>query len=296
MTVHQQIFQMLDQPMLILKQRKDETVIEDANDAFLELVGYSLSYLKSKDGRELSQRFQLDLTKRVLKSEIRTKARTQLNVRAEQMPLPKIPGDEWTRALLILEELTAFNWIEQQFDKGKVLMSGIMDKHMHLRFLRHSTAPHLFEPDEAMEDETLLHFIAEKEHPRIKSLLRNAAQQHEEQTLTLQTNKRSGAQLELELTFYPIRNGFGKCNELAFVIWDIRPAGKHADDPSVKLKIWMAKREMTAGQLSEATGISIQTISKLRNGKIKKPQRLTAELIASELGIDTNEIWPSLRK
>ncbi|RIX54148.1 XRE family transcriptional regulator [Paenibacillus nanensis] len=298
MTVHQQIFQLLEQPMLILKQRNHELLIEDANVAFMEMTGHSLTHLKSRDGRELAKRFKLDLTKRVLKSEIliRTKARTKLKVRVEQMPLPKDPNDEWTRALLIAEDLTAYNWIEEQHEKGSVLMSGIMDKHMHVRFLRHSTAPRLFEPDVTLEDETLLHFIAESEHGRIKQLLREAAQQQQERSVTLQTGKQSGVQLELELTFFPIRNGFGRCNEMAFVIWDIKPAGEHADDPSVKLKIWMAKREMTAGQLAEATGISLQTISKLRNGKIKKPQRLTAELIASELGIDTRDIWPSLRK
>lgn len=298
MTVHQQIFRLLDQAMLILKHRNGELLIDDANDAFLEMTGYTLAYLKSKDGRELSERFKIDLSKRVLKSEIviRTKARNKLIVRVEQMPLPRRPGDEWTRALLIVQDLTAFNWIEQQLDKGKVLMSGIMDKHMHIRFLLHITAPLPFDPDDTMEDETLLHFIAEEEHPRIKSLLRNAAQLQQEHTITLLTRKKVSAQLELELTFFPIQNGYGKCNVMAFVIWDIRPSGEHADDPSVKLKIWMAKRDITAGQLSQATGISLQTISKLRNGKIKKPQRLTAELIASELGIDTYEIWPSLRR
>jgi lambda repressor-like predicted transcriptional regulator len=56
----------------------------------------------------------------------------------------------------------------------------------------------------------------------------------------------------------------------------------------------MAKRDLSASQLSLATGISLQTISKLRNGKISRPQRLTAELIASELRVDVQEIWPEL--
>nr|WP_272898796.1 helix-turn-helix transcriptional regulator [Paenibacillus sp. MMS18-CY102] len=62
----------------------------------------------------------------------------------------------------------------------------------------------------------------------------------------------------------------------------------------MKLKIWMAKRDISTSQLSLSTGISIQTISKLRNGKITKPQRLTAELIASELRVEITDIWPEV--
>nr|WP_281378797.1 helix-turn-helix transcriptional regulator [Paenibacillus phyllosphaerae] len=53
----------------------------------------------------------------------------------------------------------------------------------------------------------------------------------------------------------------------------------------------MARRKISAQELSESTGISVQTISKLRNGKILKPQRLTAELLATVLGVKPQDIW-----
>ncbi|MEK3881593.1 helix-turn-helix transcriptional regulator [Paenibacillus sp. PL2-23] len=298
MTLHQQIFQVLDQPMIVLKQRNGEVLIEDANPAFLDLIGYSLSYLKAKEGRELAERFNIDLSKRILKSEIRirTKAKVQLCLRIEQLPLPQMPEEDCRRALIIAEDLTAYNWIQQQVERGKVLMSGMIDKHLHIRILRDSLAPLLLEPEQTMEDETLLQFIAENERERIVGLMEEACLRFEEKNITLHTSKLSGIELELNLTFSPIRNGSGKCNIMAFVIWDFRPVSEESIDPSMKLKIWMAKRDISAGQLSQATGISLQTISKLRNGKINKPQRLTAELIASELDIDMNEIWPETRK
>lgn len=298
MTVHQQIFQLLDQPMVVLKEKNGEVSVEDANPAFLDLIGYSLARLKAKAGRELTGRFNIDLTKRILKSEVRlkTKARVQLRLRIEQLPLPESPDKDCRLALIIAEDLTAYSWIEQQHERGKVLMSGIVDKHLHIRFLRDSLAPLMLEPDQTMEDETLLQFIAENERDRLVQLMDEACQHFEERSITIHTSKLSGVELELELTFSPIRNGVGKCNVMAFVIWDFKPVGKDEVAPSMKLKIWMAKRDMSAGQLSEATGISLQTISKLRNGKINKPQRLTAELIASELGIETHDIWPATRK
>ncbi|MCR2803156.1 helix-turn-helix domain-containing protein [Paenibacillus soyae] len=298
MKVHQQIFQMLDQPMVVLQEKNGEISVEDANFAFLDLIGYTLPRLKAKEGKELAERFHIDLSKRILKSEIRlkTKARVQLRLRIEQLPLPESPGDDCRRALIIAEDLTAYSWIEQQLERGKVLMSGVVDKHLHIRFLRDSLAPLMFEPDQTLEDETLLQFIAENDRERLLQLMNEACEHYEERSLTIHTSKLSGVELELELTFSPIRNGVGKCNVMAFVIWDFRPVGEDEIDPSMKLKIWMAKRDMTAGQLSEATGISLQTISKLRNGKINKPQRLTAELIASELGIETSAIWPATRK
>lgn len=297
MSIYEHIFSVLDQPMLVLMEQNGEVKVEDANDAFQKLSGYPLSYLQQKNSSAIMERFQIDLTKRIFKSEmiISTRSREQVSIRVKQMPLPFHDGDESRKALLIIEDLTATHWINQQLEKGKVLISGIVDEHLHIRFLHDSLSPHLFTPDEMLEDETLLQFIAESERPRILSLIEQSAHIQEEQSITVKTSKLSGAELELELTFSPITNGFGVCNELAFVIWDFHPANDIDADSGMKLKIWMAKRDVSAGQLSAATGISMQTISKLRNGKIEKPQRLTAELIASELRVDVQDIWPLIR-
>lgn len=65
-------------------------------------------------------------------------------------------------------------------------------------------------------------------------------------------------------------------------------------DPSFKLRLLMLKRNMTVTKLAENTQISLTTISNIRNGKIKKPQRLTAHLIAEQLGVSPDDIWGPL--
>jgi DNA-binding Xre family transcriptional regulator len=101
------------------------------------------------------------------------------------------------------------------------------------------------------------------------------------------------SELAFRTTIFPIYDGFGEIEQFAFSIWEMQESSG-SEQSGTKLKIWMAKRDLSASQLSLATGISLQTISKLRNGKISRPQRLTAELIASELRVDVQEIWPEL--
>ncbi|CAM3961302.1 helix-turn-helix domain-containing protein [Paenibacillus alkaliterrae] len=297
MSVYHQIFQRMDQPMLILREKDHEVQIEDANYAFLRLTGYTLAELRSRSTPHLLQNYNIDTTRQVLKSEVMlyTKLKRHLPVRIDQQPLPKEEDDDINRAFIVFEDLTSYKWIAEQAELNKVLISGIVDSHLHIRFLRDSVAPLLFEPDRTIEDETLMTFIADKEQEKLKLVLQEAYLLKKERSLTLQTSKLSGIELELSITFTPILDGNGEVKEFAFVIWDLRAIDDKIAS-SMKLKIWMAKRDVTAGHLSASTGISIQTISKLRNGKIEKPQRLTAELVASELQVDVHEIWPEIRK
>ncbi|REK77383.1 helix-turn-helix domain-containing protein [Paenibacillus paeoniae] len=298
MSIHQQLFQLLNQPMLILKELDGIVQVEDANEALMKLTGFPLSHILATESRYLQEHYRIDLRKRILRREIKmpTKRRNDLYVQIEQIPLPGQPDDPWIRAFLIFEDLTAYNWINRQLEKGKVLISGIVDQHLHIRSLHDNMASLLFEPDSIMEDETLLQFIAEHERPRMMKILQETSRLNKEQNVTIQTSKLNGIELDMELSYFPVLNGHGQCSELAFVVWDLRPTDEQTVDSSMKLKIWMAKRDMSAGQLAASTGISLQTISKLRNGKIEKPQRLTAELIASELRVDVHQIWSSIRK
>ena len=78
-------------------------------------------------------------------------------------------------------------------------------------------------------------------------------------------------QLELQITYRPFFHGDGSLKNIAFIVTDIQSIAENrstAVDPSVTLKVLMARKYMSAQELSSATGISLQTISKLRNGKI----------------------------
>lgn len=288
--------------MVVIEEKQGDVCVLDANDAFIRLTGYNRDDLIVEQGSGFVFPSPAQLFRRAVKSEMTLIASTgvELHVRCEKIPLTAGPAacsnvNNDNKTLIIFEDLTAYNWISQQLLSRNILVSGIVDEHMHIRFLRDRLAPLMFEPDRMLEDESLLAFVADADHELIRSVLEQAPSMSGEQSMTLRTSKQSGVELELELIYVPIMDGCGKLKEFAFVIWDLRPAD-NAADPSVKLKIWMAKRDISAGALSAATGISLQTISKLRNGKISKPQRLTAELIAAELGIEVNEIWPIVRK
>ncbi len=301
MDFYEQVFRVHGQAMAVIAEHEGNVRVLDANDAFIRLTGYDKDELISTQDSLFVFSYPAELSRRALKSEMTLNARTGqlLHIRYEQVPLNsgfKTRGGAADNiALIIFEDLTAYNWINQQLLSRDILLSGIVDEHMHIRFLRDKLATLMFEPDRALEDESLLDFVAEIDHDRIRAILEQSTHMVDEQSITLHTSKLSGVELELELTYAPIKDGFGNLKEFAFVIWDLRPTNDTAD-PSMKLKIWMAKRDMSAGALSAATGISLQTISKLRNGKILKPQRLTAELIAAELRVEVNEIWPIVRR
>jgi len=295
LSIYSKIFQLMNQPMILLSQHEQEVRIEDANHAFLRLSGYSLKALQSKKSSYLLQKYKIDVSRQYMKSDVNiyTKLKRKIPVRIDLQPLPSDEVHHY--AFIIFEDLSPYRWIEQQAEKNKVLISGIIDKNHHVRFLRDRLAPFQIEPNQQMQDETLLQFIADADHGKILKIIREAHLRKKERSLTLKTSKLSGVEFELSVSFTPILDGFGNVLEFAFVIWDLRPIDDRIA-ASMKLRIWMAKRDITVGYLSSSTGISIQTISKLRNGKILKPQRLTAELIASELQVAVHEIWSEIRK
>ncbi|QQE81612.1 helix-turn-helix transcriptional regulator [Alicyclobacillus sp. SO9] len=65
-------------------------------------------------------------------------------------------------------------------------------------------------------------------------------------------------------------------------------------DPAARLRVLMAERDFTVKELSYSSGVSRATISALRNGHVKRPNRETAELLADALGVRLNSIWPKL--
>jgi DNA-binding Xre family transcriptional regulator len=141
---------------------------------------------------------------------------------------------------------------------------------------------------------SIFDFLNAAEHDLIRAQFKQCATDKIQQNLYMRTLRFDElSELALRTTICPIYNGFGEIEQFAFSIWEMQESS-NSEQSGTKLKIWMAKRDLSASQLSLSTGISLQTISKLRNGKISKPQRLTAELIASELRVDVQEIWPEL--
>ncbi len=61
-------------------------------------------------------------------------------------------------------------------------------------------------------------------------------------------------------------------------------------DPATKLRVLMAERDVNVSELADMTGLSRNTISRLRNGEVN-PTHETAYRVASALGVRTSSIW-----
>ncbi|WP_042162740.1 helix-turn-helix domain-containing protein [Paenibacillus gorillae] len=296
MDLYHHIFLILDRPMAIIRNLHNTASLVEANDAFSRLMGCSIEELKGRCACSIIEQYSVQAAARPYQRETYLcTGKRSMPIRMDHTPLPYINEETGNLSLIQVEDLSALRWIEEQFEHNKVLISGIVDSTYHIRILRDFYAPLLLKPEQTLEDENFLQFISEQEFERIQKALETAGKLKKANNIKVKTNKLGGVEFELSITFTPIYDGFGSVREYAFVIWDLKPVSEGIDS-SMRLKIWMAKRDMSAIQLSAATHISLQTISKLRNGKIEKPQRLTAELIASELKVDVAEIWPEVRR
>ncbi|MDT9726504.1 XRE family transcriptional regulator [Xylanibacillus composti] len=53
------------------------------------------------------------------------------------------------------------------------------------------------------------------------------------------------------------------------------------------LRMLMAERDINTTELSDKSGVSVTTISNLRNGRIRQPKKSTLEAVARALGVDS---------
>jgi DNA-binding Xre family transcriptional regulator len=272
-------------------------MITDANPAFVQLCGYEREKLPHIPFRHLFPRIA-DLKGAVLPEDstetiMETGARTQKTIILDVKPLESI-ADGGQHYLLSATDLSAEEWLEQQSKSGKAFYVGIMDKHYIVRKF-HVNFPSAVEPaDVTVLNHSIFDLLNAEGHEQIRAQLKQCIIDKNQRDLYLHTLRFDEiSELAFRTTIFPIYDGFGEIEQFAFSIWEMQESSG-SEQSGTKLKIWMAKRDLSASQLSLATGISLQTISKLRNGKISRPQRLTAELIASELRVDVQEIWPEL--
>lgn len=62
-------------------------------------------------------------------------------------------------------------------------------------------------------------------------------------------------------------------------------------DPATTIRILMDDRGMNVHELAWESGVSVGTISRLRNGRIERPHTDTMYAIASALKVKPNDIW-----
>ncbi|MBM7568976.1 helix-turn-helix domain-containing protein [Paenibacillus sacheonensis] len=297
MTLSTVVFQNLKTPLaVVVVGQDDDCRFNLANKAFSRLVGFSGDMLEGLPPDRLfsewdrSTLLSLHQHETSLLKHLAGDDPLRLRLTCEAL------GDAGDAAfLLTVEDISAKCWIDRMSETREVLISGILnDRFIIERYFKYYPAP-VFDPLFPVEA-FINDYVQEDERERIFSRLRQTVQNRSTDQIVVRTKDLTGTgQLEVHVTYRPFYHGDGSLKNIAFVVSHIQPAvgpGSAPVDSSVTLKVLMARRYMSAQQLSSETGISMQTISKLRNGKINRPQRQTALLIANALQVSPQDIWP----
>jgi DNA-binding Xre family transcriptional regulator len=293
MTIFHSIFQMLPQPLAVVSWEGETARFRHANEAFVRLTGLTVDELRRSCPQQIfSSRNDGDRLRPGTAGACSCNLEPSGTGRTVRLRLTWSPIDHAGKSDLLInaQDTSAKSWIDSIAATREVLYSGIVNADFVIDRFERQIPIRLV--DIPIEHESAFAFFNENEVVLLRRMLKRIADRRHEETIVLQTKKLGDSvQFEAEMTICPFYDGDGSLKQYGFVITSLRPVEESAD-PSVTLKILMAKNGISAQQLSEATGISLQTISKLRNGKINKPQRLTAELIAAELNVVPTLIWP----
>ncbi|GAB2701730.1 PAS domain S-box protein [Paenibacillus thermoaerophilus] len=273
------------------------------NEPYCRMIGYSEEECLGKNPADLlngeSRRLLINLIRRMQAQRQMYAELTQITATGTEIDT-RVDGsllrsDGSGRLYLILcEDISACKWIERELSAGQARSSGICDPEFRIQRFDTYHQPAIAGARRYI-DAPLFDFIAPDDRGKLLRLLDEAIELGCEQEQQLRTARFADLfDVAVKVRVRAFFDGYGRLLRYAFVIRDLQPY-EEADDPGIRLKTLMAQRNMSASQLSEATGLSPQTISKLRSGKIRTPQRLTAELIAAELGVSPSRVWSKTR-
>ncbi|WP_058300956.1 helix-turn-helix domain-containing protein [Gorillibacterium timonense] len=205
-----------------------------------------------------------------------------------------LEGAEKRRILLLVNDIGHVKWLQSELLRGcdLVLASGTL-----LPGLLVETVDVYEEEDPSYKKlkpgSSLLEYLSVLDRTLLHdtlTLLKKRGKSGESKEIVIHSKKMRSKVYRVRCCVAPFFTGAGKLSRFGFVLNRLA-AFEQREDPSLRLKLLMTEKGISATELSRLTGLSMTTISKLRNGKIRTPRRLTAELIAAELGVKTVEIW-----
>ncbi|MCQ6562469.1 helix-turn-helix domain-containing protein [Paenibacillus mendelii] len=284
------IFHSFNVPMALIIKYGEEQRFDKVNTAFLKLAGYSEQELFQMSPSRLFSAWESTSNSDGIFCPyvLVTKYDRTLYVK---LTCQTVESYDLPTRILIAEDITARLWIDTQLRTGNVMLYGIVDNQFIIQNIEENYPMPVFDSEFTVEDQSFFKIVHEDDLEPIEDAIKHYLNRRQPQHFKFRTKKLADlVDLEVTLTFSPFYNGDETLKNNGFVVTDLR-AYSHPVDPSIKLKVLMARCNISAQQLSEATGISVQTISKLRNGKIGKPHRLTADLIATELNVKRQDIW-----
>ncbi|WP_219835654.1 helix-turn-helix transcriptional regulator [Paenibacillus sp. R14(2021)] len=207
--------------------------------------------------------------------------------------------------MITIRDRSEHHWIDDRVSESTPIVSLLLTNSFTIASLRSYRGPIMYDMLELTRAESG-QFLAEQDRERVRSQLLDiqASGNTSELYFTQQLDEKQYLTSIVVKPFYHA-NGSFKC--YAIVVYSMVPVQDEEvslaapvneliqRDASYKLRLLMMEKQISVTKLAENTQISLTTISNIRNGKIKKPQRLTAKLIADELGVAPSDIWDAFQ-
>ncbi|WP_054023320.1 helix-turn-helix domain-containing protein [Bacillus sp. FJAT-28004] len=299
-----QLFYLLSDPMLIVEWDESRWSIRDVNQAFADFSGFKKSDLILLDPSTIISTHETSLSfdeavhqladeqafSPLLECKLVTKSSTPADVR---MSCRKLQLEDRTVYVIICKDLREAKWIDEYILHHKIMISTVVNERYNIMSFKHYYAP-VQQPSSSYLNKSIFELVPDHERNKIKRVLEYAK------------NNRTAESVDFHLKFgdrcynadaviQPFYNGNRTLKNFVIILTSLH-MNNQDEDPSYKLRMLMLSKNISVTSLAQSTLISLTTISKIRNGKIKKPQRLTAELIAGELGVRPEMIWSSYKR
>jgi len=293
------VFSFSSAPILIVDASQDAVRLVDMNDAFHEWSGYVREQVLGTSPSQwvvvhagTSDPFkrlrELVQPKAVVPwCRIRTKSDIEFDVRLEVMRISR-SGDGAIRYAVILHDVTEQQWIDSIVRGERAVGAVVLDGEMTVQSVTSYTTPVKYDAS-AFLCQSVLQFISANDRRHVKRAIDYSSANRKPQACMFSLNIEEQVYTARAL-FMTFRHWTGEIKSSAVVLLHLEPQQEEIDS-SFKLRLLMTAKNVSVTELARSTHISLTTISKIRNGKIKKPKRLTAKLIADKLGVGPEEIW-----
>ncbi|QAY68084.1 PAS domain S-box protein [Paenibacillus protaetiae] len=297
----QNVFYLMKEPMLITEFEHNRWYIRDINPSFTSLSGYKKQELLEADpsglfkegasfGQMVARLTDENEPFAAMDEELNARSATAIPVRVTGRMFPL---EEKNGCIIMCQDITVQKWIEEYAVKQPISAAAQLDEQYRIRSLERYYTPVIHTANYYL-GRPAFEFIEEDSRKSVKRMLDYAKNNGtvERVELRLQID---GKSQHASIIVKPMFNGCRTFTGFSVIIASLH-LNEQEDDPGYKLRMLMLNKNITATSLAQSTLISLTTISKIRNGKIKKPQRLTAELIAGELGVKPESIWSSFKR
>ncbi|WP_138755284.1 helix-turn-helix domain-containing protein [Paenibacillus sinopodophylli] len=298
------LFYLLSDPMLIVECDESRWSISDVNQAFVVFSGFKKSDLMLLDPSLIistdEHTLSFDRVIHLLSDEsacsptLECKLITKASVPADiRMTCRKLQIGERTVYVLICKDMREAKWVDEYITHKKIMVSSIINERYSIMSLKHYYAP-VQQPSSSYVNKSIFELVADHDQSKLKRALEYAKNNRTEEAVDFQLQL-GDRHYSSEAVIQPFYNGNRSFKNFVVILTSLH-VNNQDEDPSYKLRMLMLSKNISVTSLAQSTLISLTTISKIRNGKIKKPQRLTAELIAGELGVRPETIWSSFKR